>query len=65
MAALIESRPCGPLRLERFSLRPLTDTEKTLADSALLDPEEPGQLFEPIHRRRGLFRRGGFLRRPH
>lgn len=64
MAALIDSRPRGPRRLERFRLRPLTDTEKTLADSALLDPEEPGQLFEPMRRRRGLFRHGGFLRRP-
>ena len=50
--------------LEPFSLRPLTDAEKAVADNALLDPERPEELFEPIGRRRGLFRRGGFLRRP-
>jgi hypothetical protein len=31
---------------------------------SLLDPERPGDLFEPIGRKRGLFRRGGILRRP-
>ena len=51
-------------RLEPFVLRPLTDTEKAMADSALLDPERPEELFEPIGRRRGLFRRGSILRRP-
>jgi len=45
-------------------LRPLGDTEKALADSALLDPERPGELFEPMNRRRGLFRVGGLLHRP-
>jgi len=64
MAAMIESLPRAAKRLEPFRLPPLTDTEKALADSALLDPETPGQLFEPMHRRRGLFRRGGLLRRP-
>ena len=54
-------------RLEPFALRALTDAEKALADSALLDPERPEDIFEPISRGRirGLFRRGGFLRRPH
>ena len=51
-------------RLEPFALRPLTDAEKAVADNALLDPERPGELFEPIGGRRGLFRRGGILRRP-
>jgi phosphatidylserine/phosphatidylglycerophosphate/cardiolipin synthase-like enzyme len=51
-------------RLAPFALRPLTEAEKTLADSALLDPERPEEMFEPIGGRRGLFRRGGFLRRP-
>jgi hypothetical protein len=68
MAAAVEaasaaSRGLGK-RLEPFVLRPLTDTEKAMADSALLDPERPEELFEPIGRRRGLFRRGGLLRRP-
>ncbi|MFM5931028.1 MAG: phospholipase D-like domain-containing protein [Novosphingobium sp.] len=51
-------------RLERFHLQPLTETEKAIADTALLDPERPGELFEPIGRRRGLFRLGGLLHRP-
>lgn len=51
-------------RLEPFVLRPLTETEKALADSSLLDPERPEEMFEPIGRRRGLFRRGGLLRKP-
>lgn len=51
-------------RLERFHLRPLSETEKAIADTALLDPERPGELFEPIGRRRGLFRLGSLLRRP-
>ncbi len=49
--------------LERFVLRPLSDHEKVLADSELLDPERPGETFEPMSKR-GLFRRGGILRRP-
>ncbi len=65
MAAMIDARPHGPKRLEPFRLRPLTDAEKAIADSALLDPERPDELFEPMRRRRGLFRHGGFLHRPH
>jgi phosphatidylserine/phosphatidylglycerophosphate/cardiolipin synthase-like enzyme len=64
MAAAIDSQPREGKRLEPFALRPLTEAEKTLADSALLDPERPEEMFEPIGRRRGLFRRGGILRRP-
>ncbi len=64
MAAMIAALPRSPKRLEPFRLRPLGDTEKALADSALLDPERPGELFEPMSRRRGLFRVGGLLRRP-
>ena len=64
MRAMIESLPRSSKRLEPFRLPPLSDTEKALADSALLDPERPGELFEPMRRRRGLFRPGGFLRRP-
>jgi hypothetical protein len=45
-------------------LRPLTDAEKAVADNALLDPERPEDLFEPFSKRRGLFRRGGFLKHP-
>lgn len=64
MAAAIDSLPREGKRLEPFALRPLAEAEKTIADSALLDPERPGEMFEPIGGRRGLFRRGGILRRP-
>lgn len=64
MADAIAAAQSPGKHLEPFSLRPLTDTEKALVDSALLDPESPGELFEPIGRRQGLFRRGGILRRP-
>ncbi len=47
-----------------FALLPLSNTEKAIADSALLDAERPEEIFEPMARRRGLFRRGGLLRRP-
>lgn len=66
MAAMIDGLPKSAKRLEAFDLRRLGDAEKAIADSALLDPERPEELFEPISRgrTRGLFRRGGFLRRP-
>jgi phosphatidylserine/phosphatidylglycerophosphate/cardiolipin synthase-like enzyme len=64
MAAAIAAAPTTSKHLAPFVLRPLTDAEKAVADNALLDPERPEELFEPISRRRGLFRRGGILRRP-
>lgn len=64
MAAMILALDMPGKRLEPFVLRELTDTEKAVADSALLDPERPEDMFEPIYRRRGLFRRGGILRKP-
>ena len=73
MAAMIDALAQNGARegkhLESFRLRPLTETEKALADSALFDPERPDELFEAISPwrkslRRGLFRRGGLLRRP-
>ncbi len=64
MIRLIESAPRAGKRLDAFVLRPLGEAEKAVADNALLDPERPEDMFEPIGRRRGLFRRGGFLRRP-
>lgn len=63
MAKMIEALPGTGKRLKPLALRELSDTEKALADSALLDPERPDEMFEPIARR-GLFRRGGLLRRP-
>ena len=55
------------LRGEGRSLRPyqapnLSAVEAWLADHEVLDPEGPGEMFEPLARRRGLFRRR--LRRP-
>ncbi|HMP55647.1 MAG TPA: phospholipase D-like domain-containing protein [Novosphingobium sp.] len=64
MAAMIEAVPRRGKHLAPFRLRELTDAEKAVADNALLDPERPDEMFEPIGRKRGLFRRGGFLRRP-
>jgi len=64
MFALIENAPRQGKYLEPFALRPLSETERAVADNALLDPERPEELFEPFSKRRGLFRRGGFLRRP-
>lgn len=64
MIELIECAPKGRKHLAPFVLRPLTDAEKAVADNALLDPERPGELFEPFSSKRGLFRRGGLLRRP-
>jgi len=63
MIAAIDSLPKEGKRLESFVLRPLTDAEKAIADSSIFDPERPDELFEPIGKR-GLFRRGGILRRP-
>jgi phosphatidylserine/phosphatidylglycerophosphate/cardiolipin synthase-like enzyme len=64
MTAAIGSLPREGKRLEPFALRPLAEAEKTIADSAVLDPERPWEMFEPIGGKRGLFRRGGILRRP-
>lgn len=62
--ALLETDRRNSKRLEPFTLRALTEAEKAVADSSLLDPERPEEMFEPIGRRRGLFRRGGLLRKP-
>lgn len=64
MLALIENAPRRGKFLEPFALRALTETERAVADHALFDPERPEELFEPFSKRRGLFRRGSFLRRP-
>ncbi|WP_374282866.1 phospholipase D-like domain-containing protein [Novosphingobium sp.] len=64
MVALIQNAPKSGKRLDALDLPPLSEAEKAVADNALLDPERPEELFEPLSRRRGLFRRGGWLRRP-
>ena len=64
MARFIDGLPQAGRRLVPFSLRPLTNREKALADSALLDPDRPEEIFEPIGKRHGLFRRAGVLQAP-
>ncbi|TCM22339.1 phospholipase D-like protein [Novosphingobium sp. PhB165] len=64
MAAMIESLVPVGKHLERLPLKHLSDAERALGESALLDPERPGEMFEPIERR-GLFRRKGQLMRLH
>ena len=64
MAALIAAAPQDGKRLIALPLPPLSEAEKAIADTGLLDAERPDEIFEPIGRRRGLFRRGGYLRRP-
>lgn len=64
MAAMIEAKGSGGDR----SLRPLriekpNDFEQALADSEILDPETPEEMFEFLQSRRGLFRRGSLLSR--
>ena len=63
MAAMIAATSGEGKRLRPFELRPLSETEKALADSSLLDPERPKEIFEPM-RRHGLFRRGSILHQP-
>lgn len=64
MIDLIANAPRSGKRLEPFVIAELSETDKTVADNALLDPERPEEMFEPLSRRRGLFRRGSWLRRP-
>lgn len=64
MLNLIHNAPKTGKRLDGLVLPPLTEAEKAVADNALLDPERPAELFEPFSKRRGLFRRGGWLHRP-
>lgn len=62
MAAMIDAiAPVGK-HLAPLPLKHLSDAERALGESALLDPERPGEMFEPIERR-GLFRRKGQLMR--
>lgn len=49
-------------RLETLPLKDISEAEKALGETELLDPERPSERFEPIERR-GLFRRKGALMR--
>lgn len=63
MRALIENS--GSLQgrhLRRYEPPELTETERKLAESAVLDPERPDDMFEPFAKG-GLFRKGSRLAR--
>jgi len=61
--ALAAERGHNGKHLRQLVLPELNEAEKALADNAVLDPERPEEMFEPIDRR-GLFRRSGWLRKP-
>jgi phosphatidylserine/phosphatidylglycerophosphate/cardiolipin synthase-like enzyme len=60
MAAMIQALPREGKHVRPLELPELSDAERALAQSSLLDPERPGEMFEPIARK-GLFRRHGLL----
>ena len=63
MIGLIEDSQGSKGRtLERYRPPDLNDVEETLARSALLDPEDPDDMFEPFAKG-GLFRKGSRLSR--
>ena len=64
MADLVASLPKTGRRLAPLPLRRLSQTQKALADAALLDPECPEEIFAAPARRRGLFRVGSLLTPP-
>ncbi|MCT2400999.1 phospholipase D-like domain-containing protein [Novosphingobium mangrovi (ex Huang et al. 2023)] len=62
LAAMIDSLSVSGRRLEPLPLKHLSEAERALGTSGVLDPERPGEMFEPIETR-GLFRRKGQLMR--
>ncbi len=64
MASMIRHCPQNSRQLRCFEMPELNDTERALADNAMLDPERPGEMFEIPQKRTGLFRKGSILRRP-
>ena len=62
MVGMIEALEVSGKHLERLPLKHLSEAEKALGESGVLDPERPGEMFEPIESR-GLFRRKGQLMR--
>ena len=64
MASMIRHCPQNSRHLRPYELPELTDAERALADSELLDPESPDAMFEPMGKKKGLFRRGSILSRP-
>jgi phosphatidylserine/phosphatidylglycerophosphate/cardiolipin synthase-like enzyme len=63
MIAVLDAMPTEGKHIERLPIESLDPLQQEIADSALLDPERPGDLFEPIAKR-GLFRASGRLRKP-
>lgn len=66
MAAMVDTlnraTPRTGKYLEPLPLKQLSEAERAIGKSGVLDPERPGEMFEPIERR-GLFRRNGRLMR--
>lgn len=63
MLSFIEKHGKGDKRsLRRFEIPEMNDIEETLADSQMLDPERPDDMFEPFADG-GLFRKGSRLSR--
>lgn len=67
MAAMVDALnrdgpKVGMKYLEPLPLKNLSEAERALGQSGVLDPERPGEMFEPIARR-GLFRGKGHLMR--
>jgi Phosphatidylserine/phosphatidylglycerophosphate/cardiolipin synthases and related enzymes len=62
MAAMIDALSVNGKQLKPLPLKHLSETERAIGSSGLLDPERPDEMFEPIEKR-GLFRRKGHLMR--
>ncbi|SDB69638.1 phospholipase D-like domain-containing protein [Belnapia rosea] len=60
--AAIEAMRCEGRTLQPYETPDLTAVEAWLADNEILDPEGPGEMFEPLERR-GLFRRFSLLKK--
>jgi len=63
MAAMIyHAQDPGGRTLKRYHPPDLNGVEEGLAESGLLDPDDPDDMFEPFAKG-GLFRKGSRLRR--
>ncbi len=66
MAAMIDALNREGPRVGKYCeplpLKDLSEAERAIGQSGVLDPERPGEMFEPVEHR-GLFRRRGRLMR--
>jgi phosphatidylserine/phosphatidylglycerophosphate/cardiolipin synthase-like enzyme len=62
MIAMIDAQSKSGKHLDTLPLQDISEPERALAKGSVLDPERPEEMFEPM-RKRGLFRRKGYLRR--